>query len=122
MRPRGTRAKVGWAFLGRLAFRPSPFGVPGRNIDRALLGRRAFGPSPFRALRLGLLVRGTEPGLMVPTMPPFSCRGGRSSSVGKKRNKLDRHIIGNSRPSMLHNFQCKFCNFYETVLDAIGSF
>ena len=60
---------------------------------------------------------------MVPTMPPFSCRGGRSSLVGKKkRNTLDRHIIGNSRPSMLLNFQRKFCNFLETALDAIGSF
>ena len=59
--------------------------APGRRIDRALLGRLAFGPSPFWALGLGRLARGTEPGPMVPTMPPFSCRGGRSSSVGKKK-------------------------------------
>ena len=50
------------------------------------------------------------------------CRGGRSSPVGKKRSKLDRQIIGNSRPSMLLHFQRKFCNFMETTLDAIGSF
>ena len=91
-------------------------------IDRAFLGRLAFGPSPIEALRLGRLARGTEPGPMVPTIPPFSCRGGRSSLVGKKRNKLDRHIIGNSRPSMLLNFQRKFCNFFETALDVIGLF
>ena len=37
-------------------------------------------------------------------------------------NKLNRHIIGNSRPSMLLNFERKFYNFLETALDAIGSF
>ena len=58
---------------------------------------------------------------MVPTMPPFSYQGGRSSPVGKKRNKFDRHIIGNSQPSMLLNFQRKFCNFLETALDAFRS-
>ena len=86
------------------------------------LGRLAFGASPFGALRLGRLAKGTEPRPMVPTMPPFSCRGGRSSPVGKKRNKFDRHVIGNNRPSMLLNFQRTFCNFFETALDAIGSF
>ena len=114
--------RIDRAFLGRLAFGSNPFGVPGRRIGQAFLGRLAFGPSPFEALRLGRLTRGTEPGPMVPTMLPFSCRGGRSSPIGKKMNKLDRHIIGNSRPSMLLNFQRKFCNFFETALDAIGSF
>ena len=37
-------------------------------------------------------------------------------------NKFGRHIIGNSQPSMLLNFQRKFCNFFETALDAIRSF
>ena len=122
---RGARApkrRIDRAILGRLAFGPCPFGVPGRRIDRAFLGQLAFGPSPIGALGLGRLARRTEPGPMVPTMPPFSCRGGRSSSVEKKRNKLDRHIIGNSRSSMLLNFQRKFCNFFETALDAIWSF
>ena len=86
------------------------------------LDRLAFGPSPSGALGLGRLARRTEPGPMVPTLPPFFCRGGRSSPVGKKRNKLDRHIIGNSRSSMLLNFQRKFCNFFETTLDVISSF
>ena len=51
----------------RLAFRPSPFGVPERRIDRAFLGRLNFGPSPIGALGLGRLARGTEFGPMVPT-------------------------------------------------------
>ena len=114
--------RIDWAFLGQLAFGPSPFRVSGQEIDRAFLGRLAFGPSRIGALGLGRLVRGTEPGPMVPSMPPFSCRGGKSSPVEKKRNKLDRHIIGNSRPSILLNFKRKFCNFFETALDAIGSF
>ena len=46
----------------------------------------------------------------------------RSEKKKKKRNKLDHHIIGNDRPSMLLNFQHKFCNFFETALDTIGSF
>ena len=86
------------------------------------LGRLAFRPSPIGALGLGRLARGIKPWPMVPTMPSFSCRGGRSSPVGKKRNKIDRHIIGNSRSSMLLDFQRKFCNFFETELDAIWSF
>ena len=86
------------------------------------LGRLAFGDSPFRTLGLGRLARGTELGPMVPTMPPFSCRGGRSFPVGKKGNKVGRHIIGNSKPLMLFNFQRKFCNFFETALDVIGLF
>ena len=53
-------------------------------------------------------------------MPPFSCRGGKPSAVGKK-NKFDRHIMGNSLPLMLLNFQRKFYNFFATALDAIGS-
>ena len=76
---RGARApgqRIVRAFLGRLAFGPSPLGVPGRRIDRAFLGRPAFGPSPIGALVLGGLARGTRPGSMVPTMPPFSCQGG----------------------------------------------
>ena len=54
-------------FLGRLAFRPSPFRVPGRRIVQAFLGRLASGLSPFRALGLGQLARGVGPGPIVPT-------------------------------------------------------
>ena len=53
-------------------------------------------------------------------MPPFSCRGGRPSPVGKK-NKVDRRITGNSPPLMQLSFQRKFYKFFVTALDAIGS-
>ena len=114
--------RIDQAFLGRLAFRPNPFEVPGRRIGRALLGRLAFGPSPFGALGLGRLAWGSGPGPMVPTNAPFFLPG-RNIIPGRKKksNKFDCHIIGNSRPSMLLNFQRKFCNFLETALDAIGS-
>ena len=70
-------------------------------------GRLASGPFPYGALGLGRLARGAGPGPKVPTMPPISCQGGRSSPVEKK-NKFDRHIIGNSLPLKLHNFERKF--------------
>ena len=55
--------------------------VPGRRVARAflglftILGRLALGPGPIRALGLGRLARGTEPGPIVPTMPPFFLSG-----------------------------------------------
>ena len=94
----------------------------GYSIDQAFLGRLAFGPSPIEALGLGRLAMGTELGPMVPTMPPFPAGEEDHPQSEKKRNKLDRHIIRNSRPSMLLNFKRKFCNFFETALDVIGSF
>ena len=110
------------SILGQLAFRPSPLRAPGRRIGWAFLGWPAFGPSPIGALVLGWLARGTGLGPMVPTMPPFFLSGRKIIPGRKRRNKLDHHIIGNSRPSMLLNFQRKFCNFFETALDVIGSF
>ena len=57
---------------------------------------------------------------MVPTMPPFFLPGRVIvSGRKKKKNKLDRHIMGNSRPSMLLNFNVNFVTFFETALDAI---
>ena len=56
--------------------------APGRGVARVflglftVLGRLALGPGPIGALGLGWLARGTEPGPMVPTMPPFSDREG----------------------------------------------
>ena len=90
---------------------PNPLGVPGQMVGRVFLGRLAFGPFPFGALGLGRLAKGAGPGPKVPTMPPFSFRGGRPSPVEKK-NKVDCHIIGNSLPLMLLNFQRKFYNFF----------
>ena len=55
--------------------------APGQKVARAflglftVLGRLALGHSPIEALRLGRLARGTEPGPMVPTMPPFFLPG-----------------------------------------------
>ena len=59
---------------------------------------------------------------MVPTMPPLFLPGRKIILGQKTKNKVDRHIIGNSLPLMLLNFQRKFWNFFETALDAIGSF
>ena len=112
--------RIGRAFLGRLVSGPNPLGVPGRRVGRAFLGQLVSWPFPFEALRWGRLARGAGPGPKVSTMPPFSCQGGRPSPVGKK-NKVDRHIMGNSLPLMLLNFQRKFYNFFITALDAIGS-
>ena len=122
-------------FLGRLASRPNP-PASGRRIYRAFLGRLASGPNPPTfGRRIGRAFLGLFPlellgwagwlgvlglGPRYPQCPPFSCRGGRPSLVGKK-NKVDRHIIGNNLPLMLLNFQCNFCNFFVTALDAIGS-
>ena len=91
--------RIGRAFLDRLVSGPNPLGVPaGRSWASWCLG---LGPR-------------------YPQCLPFSYRGGRLSPVGKK-NKFDRHIMGNSLPLMLLNFQCKFYNFFVTVLDVIGS-
>ena len=55
-------------------------------------------------------------------MPPLFLLGRKIIPDQKKRNKIDCHIIGNNLPLMLLNFQRKFCNFFETALDAIESF
>ena len=122
MRYPGTRAEdwAGW-LLGLIPLWYQGGGSIGRSWASWLLG----------LIPLGLLGRAGWPEVLglgprypqwVPTMPPFSCQGGRSSPVGKKMNQVDRHIIGNSLPLMLLNFQRKFCNFFVIALDAIGSF
>ena len=56
--------------------------APERRVARAflglftILGQLALGLGPIWALGLGRLARGTEPVPMVPTIPPFSYRGG----------------------------------------------
>ena len=96
--------------------------VLGRRFSRVFLGRLSFRPGPsvlgqaeFWAWPLGWAgwLGEPSPSPWYPQRPPFSCRGGRSSPVGKKRNKLDRHIIGNSRPSMLLNFNVNFVTFLK---------
>ena len=61
---RGERCPSTWA-----KSRP---GVPGSIHCPGLL---ALGLGPIGALGLGRLARGTEPGPMVPTMPPFFLLG-----------------------------------------------
>ena len=93
--------------------------APRRRVARAflglftVLGRLALGPDPIRALGLGRLARGIEPGPMVLTMPPFFLSGRVIVPGWKKRNKLDRHVIGNSRPSMFLNFNVNFVTFLK---------
>ena len=91
----------------------------GRRVARAflglftVLGKLDLGPDPIGGLGLGWLARGTEPGPMVPTMPPFFLLGKVIVPGWEKRNKLDRHIMGNSRPSMLLNFNVNFVTFLK---------
>ena len=55
-----------------------------------------LGPEPFSFKTLGPLwpAMGIGSGPKVPTMPPFSYRGGKPSPAGKK-SKIDRRIMGN---------------------------
>ena len=62
---------------------------------------------------------GAGPGPKVPTMPPFSYRGGKLSSTGKK-SKIDRRIMGNGLLLMSLNFQREFYNSYAIALEVIG--
>ena len=81
-----------------------------------------MGLFPLRPLDyFGLLwpAMGIGPGPKVPTMPPFSYRGGKLSPVGKK-SKFDRRNMGNGLLLMQLNSQCEFYNFYATALDVIG--
>ena len=56
---------------------------------------------------------------MVPTMPSFFLPG-RVIVLGQKKNdRLDRRITGNSRPSMLLNFNVNFVTFFEIALDVV---
>ena len=89
------------------------------------MGWLASGLNPFGDLRSGRLARGAGPGPKVPTMgthnAPLFLPGRKIIPGRKKKNQVDRHIIGNSLPLILLNFQRKFCNFFVTTLDAIGS-
>ena len=54
------------------------------------------GPGPFSFKTLGPFwpTMGIGPGPKVPTMPPFSYRGGKPFPAGKK-SKIDRRNMGN---------------------------
>ena len=108
---RGARVpgrKVARVFLGRLTLGPGLVEVvPGRKFSQAFLGRLTLGSGPFGAIGLGRLARGTKPGPMLPTMPPFFLPR-REIIPGR-----DRHIMVNSRPSMLFNFNVNFVTFLK---------
>ena len=76
-------------------------------------------PFPFKTLGSIWPAMGVGPGPKVPTMPPFSYRGGKTSPARKMR-KVDHRIMGNSLLLMSLNFQCEFYNFYVIALDVIG--
>ena len=73
----GEAANREWEHPGEEAFRVRGAPVLGRRVALAflgpltVLGRLALGPGPIGALGLGRLAMGTEPGPMVPTMPPL---------------------------------------------------
>ena len=74
---RAPRWRIVLAFLGWLAFGPSPIltlvlgrltrGPSEQRIVWVFLGRLTFGPDPIRALVQSGLTRGTGLGLMIPT-------------------------------------------------------
>ena len=76
---RGARAsgrRVAWVVMGLFT----------------VLGRLDLGPGPIGALGLGRLARGTEPGPMVPTMPPFFLSG-RVIIPGRKKKGTSLTVI-----------------------------
>ena len=82
-------------------------------------GQPVLGPFPFGTLGSVRPAMGVGLGPKVPTMPPFSYRGGKSSPAGKV-SKFDCRIMGNSLLLMSLNFQREFYNFYVIALDVIG--
>ena len=89
--------------MGRLMSRPNPLEISGRRVGRVFVGRLMTEPFPLEALGSVWRARGFGPGPKVPTMPPFSYRGGRPSPAGKK-SKIDCLIMGNSLLLMPLNF------------------
>ena len=107
--------------MGRLMSGLNPLEISGRRVVPAFVGQPVPGPFPFKTLGSVWPARGVGPWPKVPTMPPFSYRGGKPSPTWKK-SKVDRRIMGNSLLLMPLNFQCEFYNFFAIALDAIGSF
>ena len=73
------------------------------RVGPAFGGQPVPGPFPFETLGSVWPAMGVGPGPKVPTMPPFSYRGGKSSPIGKT-SKIDRRIMGNSLLLMSLNF------------------
>ena len=64
-----------------------------RRVSLAFGGQPVPGPFPFETLGSVRPAKGAGLGPKVPTMPPFSYRGGKSSPTGKM-SKVDRRIMG----------------------------
>ena len=97
-----------------------PLRYPDGGSDRPLcMGHPVLDPFPFETPRSVWTARGVGHEPKVPTMPPFSYRGGKPSPTGKKSH-VDRRIIGNSLLLMSLNFQHEFYNFFAIALNVIG--
>ena len=72
----------------------NPLEISGRRVGPTFVGQPGPGPFPFETFEPVWPAIGVRPGPKVPTMPPFSYRGGKPSPVGKK-SKIDRRIMGN---------------------------
>ena len=90
--------------------------MEGRPNSRGVVGS---GPFPFETLGPIWPVMGVGPGPKVPTMPPFSYRGGKPSPA-RKKSTIDCRIMGNGLLLMSLNFQREFYNSYAIALDVIG--
>ena len=64
-----------------------------RRVSLTFRGQPMPGPFPFETLGSVWPTMGVRSGPKVPTMPPFSYRGGKSSPAGKM-SKVDRRIHG----------------------------
>ena len=101
--------------MGRLMSGLNPLEIFGWRVSLAFEGQPVPGPFPFEALGSIWPARGVGPGPKVPTIPPFSYRGGKPSPAGKK-SKDNRRIMGNGLLLMPLNFKCEFYNFLANCI------
>ena len=85
--------------------------APGRRIDLAFLGRLAFGPSPIGALGLGRLARGTEPRPMVPT----DSRVAILPIVGSDHGPIEKIFENKAKPFIYEKFWFHISGFSGLV-------
>ena len=81
----------------------NPLEESGWRVSLGFVSQLVPRPFPFETLGSVWPARGVGPVPKVPTMPPFSYRGGKPSPAGKK-SKVDRRILGNSLLLMPLNF------------------